>query len=438
MDERKEHGVTVICALAIVAGIILHLYYVIQVPYNMSPHDLGVLSDWKNIEYGHLGYIQYLYQYGVLPDLLEGQFYHPPLFHIIGAFIISVALKYCQIEAAMEYVQLANMIFACITIFYGFRILKKIQIKGLPLIIGTIYLTFCPAFYIIGTELNNDCLMTMFVVIAIYAMLNWIENHSLHNIIKVAVCVALGMLSKTSGVLIAPAIAAVFLYCFIKEKEDRKQLFIQYFIFGCICIPLGLSWVIRQNILFGVPFSYVLRMSNDSPQYLGMCSWIERIGIPSKYQLSCISIDFARPRDFANIWGSTILTSNFDEGLLHINAIYQIFLCWAMTILKYIIIAVLLFCCIKLAFNTQSRVEHKLLILIGMAVLLGSYVRFAFEYPFICTMNIRYITICGLLMISAMGLELGTVNKKIVTIPVFIMILLYSGIASFLYMVCAI
>lgn len=438
--KTKQFSWDKLCLVMLVVGLLLRMHYAAVVPYDVSPHDIGILSDGENIQYGHLGYIQYLYQNRSFPDTMEWQFYQPPLFHSIGAMVMSVAIRFMDVEHVMELIQYINMLFSCVTILFGYLILKKLRIDGVPLFVGTSYLALCPVFYAVGTEMNNDSLMTMFMTIAVYETICWTKDYRTSAIVKTAICIALSMLAKTSGVLLAPAVAAVFLYCFVKEKEKRKQLFYQFVLFGAICIPVGLSWVIRQRILFGVPFSYVLRMSEESNQYLGMCTLTERIGLPNMNQILCASIDFGQSRNFANIWGNTILTSNFDEGLLHLSNMRQVYLCWMLTGLKYIIVIWTLGLLIKSALNARQNVIYRLLIPIGFVVVFGSYIRFAFLYPFVCTMNVRYIVICAIFLMAGMGVEHTEMDKAKFarTVPLYAIILLYCAISTVLYWLCAV
>ena len=87
--RRRERT---LCLLILLAGTMLKLIYALQVSCYVSPHDLGRLSDWVQRTNGHLGYIQYLYQYRHLlqtSPVGAGQFYHPPLFYLVGAAVMA-------------------------------------------------------------------------------------------------------------------------------------------------------------------------------------------------------------------------------------------------------------------------------------------------------------------------------------------------------------
>ena len=286
-----------LCVIVLVLGIVFKLIYVIRVPYNISPHDLNLTSDWTNIPDGHLGYIQYIYQHRHLTDFspveYRSQYYHPPLFYILSAVIMSVfdPMKNNNLTASFEAIQFFNMIIASLIPVACFLTFRELKIKGHGLLWSTLLISFSPALYHIGAALNSDCLMTFFMSLVILNAVRWANEPKL---------------SKTSGVLIAPALALLFLWALIEKKASFKSLFYQYLVFGLISIPLGLSWVLRENILFGMPFNYVLEQSVDSFQYIGDCSLSARIGFPSYYQLTTTNILWGYRQEYCNIWGQTL------------------------------------------------------------------------------------------------------------------------------------
>ena len=55
--DKKSIRWETMCFIMLVGGILLRLIYAHEVPYNVSTHDLGQVSDWNEPTYGHLGYI---------------------------------------------------------------------------------------------------------------------------------------------------------------------------------------------------------------------------------------------------------------------------------------------------------------------------------------------------------------------------------------------
>ena len=107
--RRRERT---LCLLILLAGTMLKLIYALQVSCYVSPHDLGRLSDWVQRTNGHLGYIQYLYQHRHLlqtSPVGAGQFYHPPLFYLVGAAVMQLFYTMGDpIEPVFELLQIVN------------------------------------------------------------------------------------------------------------------------------------------------------------------------------------------------------------------------------------------------------------------------------------------------------------------------------------------
>lgn len=429
-----------ICWMILIIGCILRFMYAAQVSYNYSPHDLGRINTDDSItSYGHLAYIQYLYLHRGIPDTYRGQFYQPPLFHLIGALVLSLFHVTDNYETAFEALQMVNMFFANIGIIYGYCILNKIGKKDWVLVTGTAFLSFCPAFYIIGAELNNDCLATLFLIMALYYTLCWIEKQNIKNIIKIALCIGLGMLTKTNGALIAFSVGLIFLYMLVKNRKEWKMYLKQFSLFGIVCIPLGIGWNIYRLFKYNISLTYVPRLSEDNEQFIGNVSPWTRLDLPSVRQLTSYRIDWSQPVEFSNIWGQTFLTMNFDEGILQING--QIDEVLAVVLLRIsMLLSILLFSALLWnLFSSKTDVSLKLLFPINFLIIYGNFINFAFGYPHICTMNFRYIVIVQVLLIGGYviyhknHLINGSFDKCI-----GVCVVVQSVLASYLYLVCAV
>lgn len=448
LNELSEIEIEKICMRILLIGSIAKLIYSLIVPCNISRHDLGFISDWKTIENGHLGYIQYIYQYKHLPDFSpEGmvQFYHPPFFYIVSAILMGITMMFeTNVIFAFDVIQVFVTLIAIYTTMLLFVMAKKIGIKGRNLVFLATFFSFCPIFYILGVTLNNDMLMIMLSVLAMYFTLCWCENHSLKNIIGIAISMGLAMMTKTSAGIIAPAIGFVFLHELIVNKNMRKKLIIQFVLFGIICVPLGMFWAIRNNVLYGIPFNYVFDPKSDE-MYVGNYTLIDRIGLPSIYELFGYRIDVSEPDKYYNIWGQTMMTMVFDEGILSINSIFEhilgILMMWSSAILYIMgLISVA-----KGILDKKIDVNKRILFIISFFSVFISYIIFCFKYPYICTMNFRYIVITlvsGMMMLGLMEnnkQENGNNKQKgKISTKVFNICILVSAVCSFiLFIICA-
>lgn len=387
-----------LCLLLLLAGTLLKLIYALQVPYTISPHDLESPSDWTSYDIGHLSYIQYLYRFRCLiqqSPTTAGQFYHPPLFHLVGAALFR--LFYAEgspVEPIFELLQIVNTLFACGISVVGYRILNHLGVSGKKLVTLTGFLSFCPTLYWMGTALNNDCLMTLLQAMTIEQTILWAKKPRMGLIIRMALLLALAMLTKTSAVFIAPAIGYVFLYELlrrIRQKSGVAPLIGQFAVFALISIPLGTSYVLRNWIRFQTPLNYAPNLGISSKQYVGDCTLWQRLGLPSLLQVFYARIHWEEPARYSNIWWQTFLTMSLDEGILALSGTVQkicaVLLVWsgAGTVL------LLLAGTVRSLLSRTVETPVKLLLGVGYGVLMGSFVVFAFQYPHICTMNFRYI-----------------------------------------------
>ena len=408
------------CLLILLAGAVLKLCYAIQVPYSVSPHDLGGPSDWVTYSGGHLSYIQYLYQFQQLwqGNGIGGMFYHPPLFHTMGALIFGLFYRNgSPVQPVFEWIQLFNTLSACAIAFVGWRILKHLEVKGRKLVTLTAFLSFGPTLYWLGTALTNDCLMTLLQAMTIEQIILWAKKPQMGVIIKAALLLALAMLTKTSAVLIAPAIGCVFLYVFLKTIQGKGKiapLLWQFAAFLLISVPLGCSYVLRNWHLFQMPLNYVAPgWGVNDPQYIGDCTLFRRLGLPSLKQLFSARIHWDAPKKYCNIWWQTFLTMALDEGILVLRNLAQktvaVLLVWSCAGSTLVLLAGT----VRTFFSRRTDAAVRLLLGVGYGVVFLSYVVFAFRYPRVCTMNTRYIYITMIFLVAGYGLREGEMPRAV-------------------------
>lgn len=312
-----------------------------------------------------------------------------------------------NLAASFEAIQLFNMAVASMIPVICHLAFRELGMRDQGLVWSTVLISFSPALFHIGAALNSDCLMTFFLSLVILNAVRWAKDQKVFTISKTGLFLALAMLSKTSGVLIAPALALLFLWAIFEKKTPFRSLFVQYVVFGLISIPLGMSWVLRENILFGMPFNYVLEQSVDSFQYVGDCSLVSRIGLPSAVQLITTKIVWSYRQEYSNIWGQTLFTMSLDEGILPVQTDPEYFLVIALYWMNSILYIMSLLTFIRFVFFKKYSAKLRAFLLTVFLVIMGSYVLFAFQQPFICTMNFRYIWITLVPVSASVGI-IGT------------------------------
>ncbi len=399
--------------IMIAAGIILRFVYTLYTSSGDRQHDVGF---W-NFTWGHANYIEYWYKNGLkLPDFdvrSIWQYYHPPLHHMLMAVMLKI-LTFFKMDygTACQALQFLPFLYSSLTIVVCYKIFRLINLKNLPLLISMAIICFHPTFVIMGGFFNNDMLCVLFMMMSIMFALKWYRKPTLLNIIPIALSVGLGMMTKLSAWMVAPAIAVLFIYVFVKNIKSWSKYLGQFAVFGCICAPLGLWWQVRNLILFNVPLTYVPLLSDTDPQFCGNLAPAKRLLDFGNGQLNYVYdafTSYGAPYNEYNPTLGLIKTALFDEGHNGITsttfpqiAITGPILFWVGTVLAVLCAAA--FFVTMLSKKTELDKITRSFFLIFAITLLVSYYSFCFQFPFTCTMNIRYCV--PLIPMFAMGLGL--------------------------------
>lgn len=403
--------------LMIAAGIMLRFMYVVYTPSTARQHDVGFF----NFTWGHANYIEYWYKNGLkLPDFdvrTIWQYYHPPFHHWLMALLLrlltSLGLSY---DVACQGLQLLPFIYSSLITIVCYRIFRFVRLKGLPLVISMAILCFHPTFVLMGGFFNNDTLCVLLMLLSVLFALRWVQKPTLARILPIALSVGLAMMTKLSGWMVAPAIAVLFLYVFVKNIRNWLRFLGQFAVFGVICAPLGLWWQVRNLLKFGIPLTYVPYLNEGDPQYCGAMSVSKRLFDFGNGQLSFVYDAFTDPAFGAsyNEYNPTVglfKTSIFGEGQNAISDIHFPQLHTTGPILFWIGAALGVLCFVAFIVSMLSKksgVNGLTRAFFGVlaATMLVSYYLFCFKFPFTCTMNIRYCVPLIPLFVMGLGLLL--------------------------------
>ncbi len=245
-----------LAVIIILCGIIIRVGYTLYTPINVRSHDLGALSpDGK----GHYAYIYNILTTGKLKNANYGQFYHPPLFYALSALLVKFLEIFFKHDAQfmIEYAKVISCFAGSVTLIVFNKIFKEAGIKKLSL--PTAITAFFPNLILMSGRVNNDALSVMFISLCVLYTFRWHKNKTFRNIIILALCFGLGMMSKLSCATMAfftGAVMLIDLYKAVKKKECAA-IIKQLLLFGIICVPLGMWYPIRNLIMFGQGFGYV-------------------------------------------------------------------------------------------------------------------------------------------------------------------------------------
>jgi hypothetical protein len=275
-------------------GMLMRVGYVLFFDIWTLQNDGGTFTGFgtPDINNGHIGYIEYIYKNLHLPTMDPYEYfgyYHPPLHHIIEAIWLWIQrIVFVSEELAFENLQIPTLIYSGLCMVVMLQILKEANIEDKYIVPGMLLFAFHPRMMVLGGSVNNDILALLLLLCTIWRTLAWIRKKTIGNIILIALALGFGMISKLNTAICAFSIAVVFLIELVIAFKDgnlvkRKSIIVQYLIFAVISIPIGMSYIIRNLVLFGekpgIPSPAII--PNESVMYTGDYSAWSIIGVPT-------------------------------------------------------------------------------------------------------------------------------------------------------------
>lgn len=400
----------------ILAGIIMRVGYTVYTHMFNRGNDLGEFSyDIYGDGNGHLGYIYYIFEKGALPDVNEFQLYHPPLYHLLAAFMVRIANFFLggdDIYAAFEFTQVINCTLSCIMlpVLRNFFTETELDERYAPWAMALI--AFFPTFFQLGGRLNNDMPAAFFTLLCIIYTYRWYRSRSIKTVICLALSFGLGIMSKISCGTIAVFTGPVMLYALYSDirsadREKIKSTIIQLAVFALVCAPLALWYPIRNYVLFGQPLNYVLRQGANSFVYRGDIPWYKRMFDLSAAEM--VKQPFADLYNDGSIPMSILRTALYGEAAFEKRAYAASILNAVNLLLVFMSLVCMAYTALKdRSLNPQNRFG----LMLAWAIMFGFFIQFNIAYPAFCTSNFRYIPVTEVIgaMYTAYALQL-TENK---------------------------
>lgn len=441
MYKKKLFNPARTSALVIGLAFLMYTAYVLYCVCTWVQTDVSEISS----DDGHAGYINYMYDNWCIlsnSDPRETwQFYHPPLFYMISSlcvrFFTAFGIPY---EQAFENVQVITLFCAFCIVITAFKIFKLFKLKGYALTVSTAIVAFCNATVVLAGSISNDIMSIAFEVGAIYCAMKWYNDRSYKNILQISLCFGLGMMTKLSVWMTAPAIAFLFIYAFFKDIKNFKKYIAQYSVFLAIAAPLALWFPVRNYIMFGIPFGYV--PEGVQREFLQTIPAIQRLFDFNPSQFANPFTEYYNSSGYCEFNPLTALfKSALDlqrmgeytsfEGTFRISLYLMIIL--GVTGFAFMIFSI---------FSKKIKIpmEQKIYPVIFYFTMMISYYIFCFKYPSICTENIRYVypvVILGALY-TGMMFQYDFKNKKVskyvqLLFSIIIVAYILSCIATFVF-----
>ena len=400
-------------------GLVIRIIYLLYTPITERQNDIGNFSDDNTL---HLGYIYHIFTHGKLP---EGdprnalQFYNPPLYYVICAVWLKIQTVFgVGLERALENLQLLTLFYSGCIMIVADKIALKLGLNGGYRIISMSLVAFTPYFFMGAGAVNQDTLLTLWMLLAIYTTLYWMEKPCIKRVLLIAITLGLGMMTKITAGILALPIGVMFIWMWISNRKDWKKYMTMYGVFSIVIFPLALWFPVKNYLLYRMPFVWSPPTSGME-QYTGDYPWWQHFIDFSPIQFKTLCISWHK-----GFWeGADYIEHNIPLAFVKHLAFSDWPYCMY-TSLYYLISAVLLLmvgcvigaCVILLVYwlkKGSESIQIRSFILLTVITSVASYLYFCFSKPFVAAMNVRYgLPLVVLLFVGGnLGLQKLLQNK---------------------------
>ena len=408
--------------LILIAGVVLRAGYMVYTPMGLRGHDVVGFG-----EGGHLDYIYQIVTTGKLPQSYEYQFYHPPLNYILEALVVKVFSFFDHnpnLGLVYEAAKIVPCFASCAVLLVSYSLFREFKMSSRASALALGVLAFQPTFFIFSASINNDSLMLLFYLIAVLYTVRWYNNPTFKNILVIALAIGLGMSTKLSAMTVAGFTAPVFLLMFIRRMREKSALPMigQFAAFGAVSLPLGLWYTIRNQIKFHISYRYIYTLSRWNDLYCGDQPFVKRfLSFPFQQMFQPL---YCQPYTDYNIWVYIAKCAVFGEFAFERSA--KMVLPLSLSNLLLIVLSVLAAVYVILRCK-ETHVLARFGLLWIWLIQMGSYLMFNLQYPFGCTMDLRYIVPTIVVGAAYLGIALDHMKEKNKPLG---NVLFYFGIAA--------
>lgn len=345
-------------------------------------------------KFGHQGYALYILNNLKLPSHNLMGFYHPPLNAIVQALFLRIVMYFKDygnnINGLYKNCKYLAIIYSIITLMVIYKIISESYLKELSKKIAVTIISLYPGFIILTSQLGNDGLATMFFFISIYLVAKWYKEQKITTIILLALSIGFGMLTKISIGLVAFIVGPILLYKVFKNNKLMKHMII----FLIIVIPLGLSYSIRNLLLFDQALFSVANVNNGNPLIIDPNTYtiVDRIfSFPIERLFVKKYLIYHVPNEY-NIWIDLIKTSTFDELTVNkaISYHFDLFI-YILNVIFYITSILSIFYNLIIIVVKKRYEIYRIISILLFFIGITAFAIFNVKYYNSCSSNWRYI-----------------------------------------------
>ena len=368
--------------LMLFAGLVMRIGYMLYTDAYTRPHDIAG---------GHDSYILQIMQNFQLPQDNHGQFYQQPVYYIISAIVSAVVNAILGTSedphALVNAAKIVSCFASCSVLLMVPKLCKELELdrRAEPVVLAIT--AFLPEFYLLAGRVGPDSLSVYLMMLALLLTIRWFKSQTFPLTIQLAVVYGLAISTKISCAVFAIFTAVLMLIKLVQAIKQKKAapLLAKLGVFGCISLPLGMWYCIRNLVRFDQPFNYVYPLPITCDLYCGDHS------IASRFLY--FSMENLKLRPYANPWEDY----NYPMYLVKCSVFGEFqygvpeWVSYGLVLVNFALILLSLFAMIYVICCTKEKPMLRFGIPALWMFMYGFSINFNINYPFGCTMDFRYI-----------------------------------------------
>lgn len=396
---------------------------------------------------GHLEYIRYVIETGVVPEAQGGwSFYHHSLYYRLVSSFWTIFETGDGLDNFIFYktVQLFSLILFLLYLFFSVKtidlffrvIMSNLNLKGdkmrlIYILVLGLFVTW-PANSIFSVRVGNDLMFDLFYSITFYCILKWYWSEKTLFFFLTLIFTSLAIWSKTNGFLLYGILGCLLLFKFV---QDKKQGLKAKHVLHITLFTLFLSMGLYQS--FHERFER-LKVDSDTRLVVGNANGLGDDLVAENNAknyllfnpIKFVEIPFTDTRDESKgksfFWFFLFKSSMFGE--FSFDSPVLVFLARVLSALFLIFISMGLYGVIKSTKDLNIFTPF----LVSALILVFSLMIFRIEYPFSSSNDFRYIfpaVIPLVIFIATTLITLSRFNRIFNFFVIVIGLFLISGIA---------
>ena len=387
--------------LIIILSFLLHLFYIQQTDINTRQHDLNGILLYIDKIYNNMKNFNPWYMYYL---------FHQPLHFLLSGYILAFEnLLSLSNRISLEGLQYLSLFYVSSSTIIFSLILRELNIKGLVFYSLLMFFSFNPTLTLFSGYISDDTPVLFWSILVIYFCIKWYKEDKLKYLCLAAIVLGVGTLTKLSILMITPAISCLFLSKLL-SSDDKKKCIFQISIFIIITVPLSLSWIIRNHILFDMQF-FNIPDTSPAGQNFKEFTLFDRL-----FDFSNLFTVFISAPSIAdnNILLSLIKTELFGEWDLSRFNLYiytpAAILYTLNIILKTLVLSTSLLIIYQSCTKKNVNVFYLFFAIIYATIFIYS-IKYSIDYPYVCSSDFRLFAQINIAELAILGYPAYN-NKK--------------------------